>query len=1267
MRALLKTRKGRKMKNRFNRLVCMLLVLSMMLCMFTVFASATEGDDSGEEEAPTVVVALNRTFDEGWVFKNGLGSASPKNHKFELDYEEGDDFTYNYFARVTSGGTGDGFYGPGMGPYNIPEGYLFLEISVKTDDVAHLGGILYYRNPANKKNTLLTIKNNGLYAHNGTRFIADVANDEWIHIVARFKYSAESGVNNILDIYTVPDINDYDPNNMTKIGDSIDVGFDDGLERFRIGYESLASRVDGQSWCFDNIRIYTTDDPNGARVDIRNMGYGAMVNEDAAKTVDIQSSSTKKSLVQILNESLIMKVGVNYALNKGVRTPIYDGTYGAPVKLDGQVYLPLAPVLDYIQYSYNVHSDGISYDVSNGDNTTFLVVGREFASVNGESIPLHKAPAVYTDPKTGEEYTVIAKEDVERLFPGVYVTWDEMGLIVVSKWCETEKDENGNTVVTNTQVLSRKTDLDAMLLFMKKFIFDYPTGEEVYEDVKEHTNGFERPYLMADQDHFDYLHDAYIAKPGSENYDAHLKMQLDQLVENGYAEYNEYSKVGANGEYLGKQQAVTNPYDTPEHDYYGYDVGGRLNESGEYNNEILAMAMAFQITRDDNLLKACYDYMVDMGEWEHWGPGHFLNCADATTPYALSFDWLFNDFVRLGYDTFKLAEYIYLRGVYEGYCSVIGEPNLYGRTSNSGTYSVTGTNWNAVCTAGTTIGALAIMPYSVDNGYPQCAEWDEQRNVLVEKNLYNLGTYGLNAYIPDGSYAEGTGYWGYATNNVYRLCAALDSAAGSNYGYMDTWALDTTCYFACFTESNPKLGTYQVWNYNDGGSGGIDTSLFNYVSQYYGDPALAAIRADHVKNGKAAKISDVLFYVPFDPNVEVELPLDYSFEGINGAVSRASWETGALYVGLLGGNNNVNHGDIDSGTFIYEYNGIRWFTECGAEDYNVKGYSNYQSERFNYFRKNAEGQSVVFITSMQDTVPYGQALAAGGQLVSFKNNDYGAAAIIDNTEVYNGYAVSAKRGMLLTDNRETVIIQDEITLDSMQRVVWSAITTVNEIIISDDGRTAYLKHFANSKTQYLKVSLVSAQPNFRFSSLDCVDPDNYFLDCTYPIDSHKTNGGQPQKSRNTLKRLVVDAGFTVSFNMAIVIEYLGVSMDDDSGVPYSWVEMSRWEPVEALDGGEATGSSKVVKANITQYARHLEAYKANGTCFGDNIAGYYDMLVEIDRIMLAFSPNELTPDQRTAWESWLGHCDEYNAYKDFVKKQSESVVNLAQLISGLYS
>ena len=183
--------------------------------------------------------------------------------------------------------------------------------------------------------------------------------------------------------------------------------------------------------------------------------------------------------------------------------------------------------------------------------------------------------------------------------------------------------------------------------------------------------------------------------------------------------------------------------------------------------------------------------------------------------------------------------------------------------------------------------------------------------------------------------------------------------------------------------------------------------------------------------------------------------------------------------------------------------------------------------------------------------------------------------------------------------------------------------------------------------------------------MDCVNPDNYFLDCTLPVDSHTTLGGEPQYARSDFKRLIVDAGMTEQLNMAVVIEYFGQSITNIPDAPYSWVEMNRWEPVESLEAEAATGSNKVVKANITQYASYLEACKSDKSCFGTNAAKYYEMLVEIDRIMLAFSPSELTEEQRTAWESWLGHCDDYNDHKEFINNQNESIEKLTQFLSGI--
>ena len=1259
------------MKNKMNKLLCLLLTLSMLLCMLTVFASAAEGEGGEEEKGPEVTLLVNRTYEEGWALSNGFDGTAPKGHIFELDYEEDDSFNYNYFARITTAqNDSDGFYAMSYSAYGIEEGTLYMYISIKTDDFTNqTGGIIYFRQPpmagVNQKTIkLFTIADNRLKCINAVYDIGEVGNDKWYHLVVKYQTFAGDDQEDLLSIYTVESAEDFkNPNStMTAVtgAENFRTGITNGIELFRFGLDGYANRDAGQGWCFDNLCMYTTTGEE--RADVSEMGYGKIVNSEEAKTETILSYTSGKNATQYLSDALIMKVNVDYALERNKREALFNGEYGAPVKINGQVYLPLVPLIDYFQYSYNIHADEISYDISSGDNTSFLTLGREFASVNGERIPLTAAPAVYTDPDTGKEYAVIAMEDVEKVFPGYYVTWDDMGLIVVSDWCET--DDNGN--VTNTKLITREKDIAAMLVLMKKFIYDYPTGEEVYEDVKKNTNNFERPYMMARQSTFDNLHAAYIAKEGDAAYDANLKLQLDQIVAEAYGIYKEYSNVAENGDYLGKKKTVINPYDTEEHNYYGYDPdGGRLNESAQNTQKIMKMAMAYQITRDIDYAKAAYDYMVDMGNWKHWGPGHFLNCADATTPYALAFDWLYNVFKdELGVNTFELASYLYGRGVYEGYCSVANKPNLYGRTTSSALFSMTGNNWNAVCTAGTTIGALAIMPYSVENGYPECAIWDEHRNYLIENNLFNLANYGLNDYIPDGSYVEGTGYWAYATNNVFLMSAALDSAAGDNYGYMDTWALDNTCYYALHTETNPGTSNrpYQMWNYHDGDYGPQDTSLFNYVSQYYGDEGLAAIRSVHIANGKTTTVYDLLYYKPIDPELEVELPLDYHMQSIDGAASRSSWTEGALYAGIIAGKNSASHGDIDSGTFMYENNGIRWFYDFGSEAYNAYGYFSYTGTpgRFNYFRKNAEGQNVVFMTSMQNEIPYGQTYGGQGKVVSFKSNEYGSATVIDNTDVYGGYAISAKRGMLMTNNRTTVVIQDEITLNSMQRLVWTAITA-SAVTISTNGKTAYLA----KNNQFVRVTLISANANFKFTTRDCVNKSNYFLDATNPIDSHLTLGGVAQYGRSDTTRLVIDAGMVAQFNVAVVIEYLGNSMQNAPDVGYSWVNMNLWQPVESHATAAAVEGNKVIKTKIVEYANRLEAYKNDGSCYASNLSKYYDTLVQVDRINLAFTPSEFNAEQNAARTIWLEHVDSYNSLMEFIVEQNSNVQKMTRSLCGI--
>ena len=98
------------MKSKFMRILALILVMSSLLSMFTVFAYANETDGSETEGEPedntqesSFTLMYNRTFDEGWNVFNGLelnDQGTTGHTKFEIDYEETVDYKVNYFMRV---------------------------------------------------------------------------------------------------------------------------------------------------------------------------------------------------------------------------------------------------------------------------------------------------------------------------------------------------------------------------------------------------------------------------------------------------------------------------------------------------------------------------------------------------------------------------------------------------------------------------------------------------------------------------------------------------------------------------------------------------------------------------------------------------------------------------------------------------------------------------------------------------------------------------------------------------------------------------------------------------------------------------------------------------------------------------------------------------------------------------------------------------------------------------------------------------------------
>ena len=90
----------------------------------------------------------------------------------------------------------------------------------------------------------------------------------------------------------------------------------------------------------------------------------------------------------------------------------------------------------------------------------------------------------------------------------------------------------------------------------------------------------------------------------------------------------------------------------------------------------------------------------------------------------------------------------------------------------------------------------------------------------------------------------------------------------------------------------------------------------------------------------------------------------------------------------------------------------------------------------------------------------------------------GSFAIINNTTAYKGASPAAYRGMMLTNNRETVVIQDEVALNAISDLAW-VVHTAQRIEVDEDGRTAYLINIDNTgKRTMIRATIVSTYDEF---------------------------------------------------------------------------------------------------------------------------------------------------------------------------------------------
>jgi len=452
------------------------------------------------------------------------------------------------------------------------------------------------------------------------------------------------------------------------------------------------------------------------------------------------------------------------------------------------------------------------------------------------------------------------------------------------------------------------------------------------------------------------------------------------------------------------------------------------------------LAFAYQLTGDGKYCDDMYEEILVLRNFPDWHPEHFLDTAGNTAAVAVAYDWCYDYWTDEQKEVIR--DTLYRHGLKTGYKDLYGGPTSKWTAWNN--------NWAAVCWGSLGLAAIALMD-----------DYEKEAAAVLEGGLRAIG-YMLPMFAPDGAWAEGPAYWSYGLTWFTRYMATLESALGTDFGYVDQKGVRGTMLYIYALN-----GPCGLFNFHDAGASSVDTSPNAYLAYKFKDDNIKHLRMYELKDKSMGSIEDFFFTdTSYEPKVPDNLPNDLTYRLAEVGVMRSAWfEKGATYVGYHCGPNSPVHRNFDSGTFIFDSMGVRWATELGSDSYVIPGYWN--EENNPVYRVRTEGQNCYVINPGKGS---GQRFDNEDKIIKTESKPRGAYAVMDITSAYKDDVTSALRGIMLGDNRQTLTVRDEIDLKKESDFYWFMHTPASVDII--DNNTAIL--FSNGIQ--MKFELISNQP-----------------------------------------------------------------------------------------------------------------------------------------------------------------------------------------------
>ncbi len=438
-------------------------------------------------------------------------------------------------------------------------------------------------------------------------------------------------------------------------------------------------------------------------------------------------------------------------------------------------------------------------------------------------------------------------------------------------------------------------------------------------------------------------------------------------------------------------------------------------------DRIYELGIAWRWTREKKYAEKIQETLLTVCDFPDWNPSHFLDAAEMSHAVGVGYDWIYHELDEATRKRIRRA--LVDLGLTPGI-----------ERHKSGYHHFTyAYNWNQVCNGGLLIGALAVAESE-----------PETSRFIVAKALEHLPT-ALDSYAPDGVWAEGIGYWQYATRYTAFSLSALKTALGSDFGLSRMTGLAQTGYVPIYSAGPTEL----YFSYADAGDfkkRRSSSCMFwlarTYENPHFSDSEHTLIGADDVDP------FHIIWYVPPSGQASASWDRDRLLRGqVETALFRSSWnDPNALFVGIKAGYNQAHHGHLDLGNFEMDALGVRWARDLGSDNYNLPGYWQYREggTRWTYYRLNSFSHNVPILGGKN------QDANAVAQLTRFESREAFSFAEVDLTQAYAAHANKALRGVAMVGNRRAVLVQDEFEIKATCDLLWGMTTDAKIALESPD-------------------------------------------------------------------------------------------------------------------------------------------------------------------------------------------------------------------------